>query len=182
MPRKTTSRPDPAPLIIFGYGSLMWAPGFAPSDSVPAKVIGWHRRFSLLSTLSWGSPDRPGLCAALHPGGTGWGRALSVPETDRVDVLAYLDEREAAYRRRVVHIAVKVAGGTVRRRAVTYVADPGHPRMRADIGPEAAHVLIRQGRGNNGTSLDYLRNTVAALSEDGHRTSDAHRILDMIGA
>ena len=33
----------------FGYGSLMWNPGFATPETQPARLQGWHRAFCIYS-------------------------------------------------------------------------------------------------------------------------------------
>ncbi|MHA1522960.1 MAG: gamma-glutamylcyclotransferase [Alphaproteobacteria bacterium] len=163
---------------IFGYGSLMWNPGFAHGQVASARIFGWHRRFSLISTKAWGSEAAPGLCAALHGGGCAWGRIFEVPATQATSVLAYLDQREAAYLRR--QVVVYRAGIRAPIRATTYVIDPDHPRFCEKISTARAQQLVRQGQGTNGTSLGYVHATVEALGEDGHRNTDAHRFFAMV--
>jgi len=174
--------PGPGPVYIFGYGSLMWDPGFAHLERLPARAHDWHRRFTVMSTTSWGSADRPGVCAALHPGGTVWGRAFAVDPAELAGVLAYLDERERAYLRRRIRVTMRRGDGLIAGQALTYVANPAHPRLAADMPVPERLARIRHGIGDRGSSLDYLRNTVAALRDDGHIRSDAHRILAMVEA
>ncbi|NND49891.1 MAG: hypothetical protein HKN60_06540 [Rhizobiales bacterium] len=158
----------------------MWSPGFEPAAMYPARVLGWHRRFSRISVTSWGSPEAPGLCAALHAGGTTWGRILAVPQTGRQEVLEYLNRREAAYLRRQVHVDARIGAGTRRLRVLTYVANPHDPTLAGELAPEKAHTYARHGVGSKGAAFDYVRNTVAALDDDGHATSDAHRFFAML--
>jgi len=169
-------------LFVFGYGSLMWSPGFEPFAMYPGRVLGWHRRFSRVSTTSWGRPDAPGLCAALHAGGTAWGRIFEIAPFGRNDVLDYLDLRESAYLRRWVQVDARIGGAKTRLQAFTYVADPNDPTLAAVLAPELARRYVRLGVGSKGTSFDYVRNTMAALDADGHRASDAHRFFAMIAA
>ena len=168
------------PLYVFGYGSLMWMPGFEPVSTTPARVLGWHRRFSRVSTTSWGNPQAPGLCAALHPGGTTWGRIIEIPQGAAEPIMAGLNRREAAYRRRLVTVDARFARGTRRLVVHSYVADPADPTLAPDLAPETARVYARSGTGTKGSAFDYIANTVAALAEDGHRWSDAHRFFAMI--
>lgn len=173
---------DPEDILVFGYGSLMWSPGFEPAEVLPARVFGWHRRFSLVSTTSWGSPQRPGVCAALHQGGTCWGRALVLPRDRRASTLDYLDAREAAYLRQLVRVLVRRNGATEWISALTYVADPDHPRLAPRMSSEHAGRLARQGVGSKGTSYDYVRNAMCALEDDGHSRTDVHRFFAIIAA
>jgi glutathione-specific gamma-glutamylcyclotransferase len=158
----------------------MWSPGFAPSAIHPARVFGWHRRFSRVSVTSWGSPDKPGLCAALHARGTAWGRILEIPAQGRADIIAYLDERERAYLHRPVRVDALIGGGLRRLAAFTYVANSADPTLAPALEPELARRYALGGVGTKGAAYDYIRSTMAALAEDGHTTSDAHRFFAMI--
>ena len=146
-------------LWVFGYGSLMWAPGFPHLEVRPALLRGYHRAFSMYSTIAWGSPERPGLVLALIRGGSCRGRAFRVAAAEREEVLAYLDKRERVYLRRMVPLDL----GTVVISAVTYVADESHPNFAGKLPHDRAARLIRQGVGAKGSSRDYLANTVRHL-------------------
>jgi len=158
----------------------MWDPGFVYGSVLSARVLGWHRRFSLVSTASWGTDANPGLCAVLHRGGTSWGRAFAVAPNSLDQALQTLDQREAAYLRRDVWLEVIESGKRRRRQAITYVANPAHPRLRADLTRTEQLCLVRQGKGAKGTSRSYLQNTADCLTTDGHFHTDAHRFLAMI--
>ncbi|MYB35542.1 MAG: gamma-glutamylcyclotransferase, partial [Gammaproteobacteria bacterium] len=57
-------------LWVFGYGSLMWKPGFRYLDCGPARLYGFSRRLCLWSIHYRGTPERPGLVVGLIPGGS----------------------------------------------------------------------------------------------------------------
>jgi cation transport protein ChaC len=163
---------------VFGYGSLMWDPGFDHVEAEPALLHGYHRSHSLLSWQSWGSPERPGLVLALMRGGACRGRAFRAEGTAWNEVLAYLDRRENAYHRR--RVSVKLAGRKVS--AVTYVADPEHPRFAGKLALEHAARYIHQGIGDKGSSRDYLANTVRHLNDFGIADTHAHELLRLVEA
>ena len=80
---------------VFGYGSLLWNPGFTPVEKVRATLPGYHRSFCMLSIHHRGTDDDPGLVLALDEGdATCTGLALRVADEDADTVLAYLRERE----------------------------------------------------------------------------------------
>lgn len=57
----------PSPLYLFGYGSLLWRPGYLLSDypSYSCTCSGWKRLFAQRSSDHRGSPEFPGLVATL---------------------------------------------------------------------------------------------------------------------
>ena len=85
----------PAGLVwYFGYGSLMWNPGFVHEAFEPAALEGWSRALCIYSTHYRGTPARPGVVLGLRPGGRCVGRAIGVAAEREAEVTAYLDARE----------------------------------------------------------------------------------------
>lgn len=86
----------PADLWVFGYGSLLWRPGFAFTEKAPARVTGLHRSLCIYSFVHRGTPERPGLVLGLDRGGACRGIAFRVASAEREAVVHYLREREQA--------------------------------------------------------------------------------------
>ena len=82
------------PLWVFGYGSLMWNPGFATPETQPARLHGWHRAFCIYSEHYRGTPEKPGLILGLLPGGACRGLAHRLPARDYEATRRYLWTRE----------------------------------------------------------------------------------------
>src|SRR5262249_26280423 len=61
-----SERPKPADLWVFGYGSLMWDPGFHFVEVRRANVEGYKRRFTLKIEIARGSPGHPALMLSLE--------------------------------------------------------------------------------------------------------------------
>src|SRR3984885_15624043 len=81
-------------LWVFGYGSLMWRPGFEFLERIPARLIGLHRALCVYSFVHRGPPEKPGLVLGLDRGGACRGVAFRVAAENRSEVVAYLRARE----------------------------------------------------------------------------------------
>jgi hypothetical protein len=79
---------------VFGYGSLMWRPGFAHEETRQARLFGYHRALCVRSFVHRGTPERPGLVLGLDRGGSCHGVAFRVRPADRDTVTEYLRARE----------------------------------------------------------------------------------------
>ncbi|HYN40094.1 MAG TPA: gamma-glutamylcyclotransferase, partial [Rhodospirillales bacterium] len=123
---------------VFGYGSLMWRPGFPHEAVAPGLLRGYHRSFCVWSRHWRGTPEQPGLVLGLAPGGECPGLLFRVTEADWPWVKAYLDERELvsyAYVARWLPVETAATrGGTVP--AYTFVADPAHAQYAGELPVE----------------------------------------------
>jgi cation transport protein ChaC len=162
---------------VFGYGSLMWDPGFAFIEARRARVFGYHRALCLLSVINRGTPQKPGLVLAMDRGGSCHGIAFRVAPEDEENTRRYLWQREmftGAYRPAL--LTARLQGGT-RAKLLAFVARPDHVQYFRARSPEQAAELVRQGRGARGTALDYLRNVIRHLDEIGIADGPLHRVL-----
>ena len=79
---------------VFGYGSLMWRPGFAFLERQAATLHGRRRACCIYSVHHRGTPERRGLVLGLAPGGATRCSAFLVADADWSETYAYLRERE----------------------------------------------------------------------------------------
>lgn len=169
---------------IFGYGSLMWRPGFAYEERRPAVLRRFHRAFCIYSCYHRGTPDQPGLVLGLDEGGLCRGVAYRVAAGEAAAVRAYLDERElSGYAYKPMTLPVDLAGdaGTMRTvEAYVFVADPEHGRYAGDLGIHRAAEIIIGARGVAGLNRDYLINTVRQMEQMGFVERDLHALLKRV--
>ena len=154
-------------LWVFGYGSLMWRPGFLHVERRRAHLHGYHRALCIFSHVHRGTPDAPGLVLGLDRGGRCRGVAFRVDAAERDATVAYLREREQAtsvYVERNVRVRLE-DGREVR--ALTYVADRRHPQYAGRLPAADLLRLVRQGIGISGANPDYIRQTHRQLIELG---------------
>ena len=170
-------------LWVFGYGSLMWRPGFDVLERVPARLIGLHRALCVFSYVHRGTPEKPGLVLGLDRGGMCRGIAFRVAAAKRDSTIAYLRGREqvtSVYLETMRRIELE---DEARRqvRALTYIVDRGHVQYAGRLSVEQSVHYVRQGHGRSGQNRDYVVETVRALEALGYRDSDLHRIAEQLG-
>jgi len=175
---------DPAAgdLWVFGYGSLIWRPGFAFVERVEARLVGAHRALCVYSFVHRGTPERPGLVLGLDQGGACRGMAYRVPARQRAETVAYLRAREQAtmvYRESVRSVWLR---GDPERRisALCYVVDRGHAQYAGRLSLDQQLHHVRQGHGRSGANRDYVIATVAALEEMGIRETELHLLAERL--
>src|SRR5689334_586156 len=169
-------------LWVFGYGSLMWRPGFEFIEQVPARLIGEHRALCVYSFVHRGTPEKPGLVLGLDRGGACRGIAFRVPEQRREETIAYLRAREqvTSVYREVMRSVWLEHDARQRVSALTYVVDRGHVQYagRLSLHEQLSHV--RQGHGQSGANRDYVISTVKAIEAQGLRDAQLHRLAMML--
>ena len=168
----------PGGLWVFGYGSLMWSPGFAFRERALARLHGFHRALCILSTRYRGTARRPGLVMGLCQGGSCWGVAYRIAASHVGTALKRLWHREMP--RRVYRpLLVKVRLGRSQRsvRALAFIADPSHPAYVKELDLHGRARLVAQGIGERGHCVDYIRHTLDHMHEAGVRDPHLERVL-----
>jgi cation transport protein ChaC len=156
---------------VFGYGSLMWRPGFDHVEAVPARLAGAHRALCVWSWFHRGTRERPGLVLGLDRGGACKGMAFRVRGRDRNAVVAYLTERELVsnvYRESWRPVTL-VASDLRQVIALAYLVDRRHEQYAGLLSPERLLDIVRGGEGRSGANAEYIHNTVRHLRELGIR-------------
>ena len=170
-------------LWVFGYGSLMWRPGFSYECAVPARLYGYHRSFCVYSHVHRGTPERPGLVFGLDSGGACRGTAFKVPEKRADEVRDYLRAREQVtmvYQEdhRPVHL---VASGE-KVTALCFTVDRTHEQYAGKLAFQKQVDLIARGEGQSGRNPDYLSETVRHLQEIGIRDHGLEKLWHAVAS
>lgn len=152
---------------VFGYGSLMWRPGFPYADRKPATLHGRRRAFCIYSVHHRGTYERPGLVLGLAPGGACRGMAYRIAEADWPTVYAYLLEREQPTETYIeARRSVRLAEGRVVE-SLVFLSDVHHPQWAGALSLERQAELIAGATGLSGRNVDYLRDLVEHLRREG---------------
>jgi glutathione-specific gamma-glutamylcyclotransferase len=169
-------------LWVFGYGSLMWRPGFAFEESAPARLIGLHRALCVYSFVHRGTPEKPGLVLGLDRGGACRGVAFRIAGKARAATIEYLRGREQVTN---VYIeatrTITVLGRPERRvRALVYHVDRGHAQYAGELSLERQLHLVREGHGRSGVNREYVLSTVEALEGLGCYDRNLHLLAERL--
>jgi cation transport protein ChaC len=155
-------------LWVFGYGSLMWRPGFEFEESRPARLYGYHRAFCIYSHVHRGTPEQPGLVFGLDMGGSCRGVAFRVEAARAEDTKRYLYAREQVTSVYVdVVRPVELLDERSRVEALCFLVDREHPQYAGALPFERQVELIVQGKGSSGENPEYLESMVRHLDEAG---------------
>lgn len=165
---------------VFGYGSLMWRPGFPFIDRRRATLHGWRRAFCIYSVHHRGTYERPGLVLGLAPGGSTRGAAYRVAAADWAETYAYLREREQPTETYVEAWRDVRVDGAGTPSSLVFLSDPDHPQWAGALTLERQAELIDGATGLSGRNIDYLRDLVDHLREDGVRDRAMESLLTMV--
>jgi glutathione-specific gamma-glutamylcyclotransferase len=178
----SNSDPDHGDLWVFGYGSLMWRPGFDYLERRPARVMGAHRALCVYSFVHRGTPEKPGLVLGLDRGGNCRGIAYRVAASKRTQTLDYLRAREQ------VTMVYRECWRSVwlnddpnqRVQALCYMVDRGHEQYAGRLSLGQQLHFVRQGHGRSGNNRDYVLATVKEIESQGVRDGELHRVAEML--
>jgi len=166
---------------VFGYGSLIWRPGFAHIETRRARLHGFRRSLCVYSWVHRGTRERPGLVLGLDRGGSCIGLAFRVPGELRDEVVGYLRERELVtnvYLERMLAVRLE-NGDTVN--AICYVVDREHEQYAGSLTTADAVAVVKGATGQSGINEDYVLSTLDHLEALGIRDHWLEEVGGMIG-
>ena len=167
---------------VFGYGSLMWRPGFDFLERRAAILHGRRRAFCIYSVHHRGTHERKGLVLGLAPGGSTRGVAYRVAEAQWPATYAYLREREQPTETYFEAWApVRLTSGE-RVPSLVFLSDLDHPQWAGVLDLEVQARMIAGASGLSGRNVDYLRDLVQHLHEEGVGDRVMERLLARVEA
>jgi cation transport protein ChaC len=167
---------------VFGYGSLIWQPGFPFFKSERALLRGAHRSLCIYSHHYRGTPEAPGLVFGLARGGACGGMAFAVDDAIWPETLQYLRDRElvtSVYREAIRPVLLE-SGAAVT--ALAYLVDERHEQYAGRLGLDEQARLVRRSSGVSGANLDYVLNTARHLAQLGIRDRALEALAAMLVA
>lgn len=162
------ARHEGGPLAVFGYGSLLWKPGFDYTERHPARLRGWHRAFCMQIKRFRGSPEQPGLMLALDHGGSCKGEVFIVAEAAIATELDKILRREVPYRRLARAwrwLSVDSRGRHIK--ALTFYAGMRRDMFYVKLPVLEQAQMLARAAGHGGSGAAYLHQTVMKLDELG---------------
>ena len=162
-------------LWIFAYGSLIWDPAVEVDEYRYATLSGWHRQFCMRVERGRGTPENPGLMAALIAGGACSGVVIRIPGRLVDQETRYMWRREmfsGSYR--PMFQTVETPQGPLD--ALIFAMDQSHHRYMPDLSEDTTARMIALAEGNGGTNFAYLDSLVRHLSDLGIEDADMRRL------
>ncbi len=161
---------------IFGYGSLMWKPGFDYIESYQAKLNGMHRAPCIYSWVHRGTKERPGIVLGLDQGGNCSGKAFKIKGANYDSVIAYLRKREMTTKvyRETTHPIILETGEQVT--TITYIVDQNHEQYAGQLSYKKLLQQIKGAVGMSGPNEEYFLSTAEHLFQAGIRDPLMERI------
>ena len=166
-------------LWVFGYGSVMWRPGFDHMERRAARVFGYHRALCVWSWFHRGTQDNPGLVLGLDVGGSCHGIAYRIAALEKAEVADYLYRRELVTDgyQALLH-PVHLEDGAVT--ALTFRANRRHPQYAGRLDHGHAANVVRDGQGASGANPEYLAAAVQQLQQMGIPDKNLHKIHNLV--
>lgn len=165
---------------VFGYGSLMWNPGFVHESAHRARLKGLHRAPCIYSWVHRGTQERPGIVLGLAPGGSCVGMAFKVKTSNRDEVLDYLRARELVTNVYLEKLRSAALDGGERIETITYVADTNHTQYAHRLDHEALVAQIKGAVGKSGDNESYILETVGQLRRMDIKDQLMERLADAL--
>lgn len=180
--RRVTLSGHTGDLWVFAYGSMMWDPAIDFAEVCRAWLPGYARRFILCDTHgARGTPEAPGLMAALDRGDGCHGLAFRVPAESIEAETRNLWVREMTLPSYVPRILRADLDGQIVM-VLAFLADHDSDMIRGDLTHEKQVRYLATGTGFLGSSCDYLETIARQLAALGIDDPDVSALLTDVRA
>lgn len=169
-------------LWVFGYGSLMWDPGFPYVESIRARIYGFHRSLCIRSVRYRGTDDQPGLVFGLDRGGSCAGVSYHIDLTRQREVADYLQDREMLndiYDPSIKSVTLN-DGRNVG--AIVFIVKRQHPSYVNNLTIDQTASIVANACGQRGANLDYVQSTLNSLETIGIRDRGLYTVSQLATA
>ncbi|CAK9146879.1 unnamed protein product [Ilex paraguariensis] len=162
---------------VFGYGSLVWNPGFEYDEKIVGFIKGYKRVFNLACIDHRGTPEHPARTCTLEPndGAICWGAAYCVGgglEKERA-AMEYLERRECEYDQKTLVDFFK-DGDTIQPAitgVIVFTSTQDKESNKYYLGPAPLEDMAKQiatAFGPCGNNRDYIFLLEKAMFDIGH--------------
>jgi len=162
---------------VFGYGSLIWNPGFEYDEKVLGFIKDYRRCFDVACIDHRGTLENPARTCSLehNEGAICWGVAYCVrggPHKERV-AMEYLERRECEYDRKA-SVDFYKEGDTAQpavKGVIVFTSTPDQETNKYYLGPAPVEDMARQiatAFGPCGNNRDYIFLLEKAMYDIGH--------------
>jgi glutathione-specific gamma-glutamylcyclotransferase len=156
-------------LWVYGYGSLMWDPGFHFTEVRLADLRGYQRRFSYKTHIARGTRERPALMLTLERGKAecccrGLAFRIAAHAADVESGMLWRREMlRGGYRPALLPVTTPQGDLT----ALVMTVNPAHPDYAGELPFDDTAAMIAAAEGVTGTNRDYLEQLARQLDHLG---------------
>lgn len=175
-------------LWVFGYGSLVWNPGFHFDEKIIGFIKDYRRVFDLACIDHRGTPENPARTCTLEAkkGAVCWGTAYCVKgglEKERA-AMQYLERRECEYDKKAfVDFYAEGSLHPVLTSVLVFISTPDKVANRYYLGPAPINEMARQiatAAGPCGNNREYLFSLEKAMLAIGHEDEYVIKLADEV--
>lgn len=182
---------------IFGYGSLVWNPGFKYDEKVIGFIKGYRRVFDVACFDHRGTPQHPARICALeqYDGAVCWGAAYCVrggAENEKA-AMEYLERRECEYDQKILVDFYKEGDSeqSFLTGVIVFTSTQDKVSNKYYLGPAPLEDMARQianANGPCGNNRDYIFLLEKAMFDIGHEdesvielANEVKKVLGIVG-
>ncbi|KAK6912392.1 Glutathione-specific gamma-glutamylcyclotransferase [Dillenia turbinata] len=182
---------------VFGYGSLVWNPGFEYDEKIIGFVKDFRRTFNLACIDHRGTPENPARTCTLEPhdGAICWGAAYCVRGGEEKErrTMEYLERRECEYDQKTLVDFYKEGDSSepALTGVIVFISTQDREVNKYYLGPAPLEDMARQiatAVGPCGNNRDYLFLLEKAMSDIGYEddlvielANEVRKVLGVLG-